>query len=296
MGGEISKEKLLNHDDHGRLIPTNFYAAIDKKLYGFGIPVSHDMLKNLQDYYNVGLIITLLLQPLQGGRMVNHQPTGSEQFENPEYCDTDKNLTEGLKIKFVHLPIHDGYAPHADTMKQFIQLVKQTNASGKAVGVHCWQGVGRTGTMLCGYLMQEVRLRAQDAMNMLGMRSGKYIKSPFQIKYLSNPNFPTNPFENDYPETKIITPQYAKCYTQPVKDAFVQSTQNNENTSETHSIPIRRNSFITNNAFRRTPSISGSPKSPPPKNFLDTYKRMNSPPTTSEMPSTPILVDIPDVR
>jgi len=283
MGGEVSKEKLLNYDDKERLIPTHFYAAIDKKLYGFGIPVAHEMLKNLQDHYNVGLIITLLLQPLHGGRMINHQPIGSEQFDNPEYCDTDKHLTEGLNIKFVHIPIQDGYAPKVEEMKQFIQLVKDTNANGKAVGVHCWQGIGRTGTMLCGYLMSQ-GFRAQDAMNMLGIRSGKHIKSSYQVKYLTNPKFPENAAHKDYPENKIATPAKAPCSTHPVKE-------------HTQSIPIpirmespraismeyskspspHTNSFITSTI--RRPSVSsydgkGTPKTPvgTPKNLLDSVR------------------------
>jgi len=271
MGGEISKDKLFNYDDKGHLIPTHFYAAIDKKLYGFGIPVAHEMLKTLQEHYNVGVIVTLLLQPLKGGRMANHQPMGAEQFDNPEYCDTDKNLTEGLNIKFIHIPIQDGYAPKTEDMKQFVQLVKETNAAGKAVGVHCWQGIGRTGTMLCGYLIQQ-GLRAQDAMNMLGIRSGKYIKSPYQIKYLINPKFPENAAYKDYPEIKIATPAKAQYFTHPVKEPVLPITKpiSIEINNRVDPVPAspHRNSFIS--AFRRS-SLSkvGSPKSPTQKNGFD---------------------------
>jgi len=244
MGGEVSRDKLLNHDEYGRLVPTNFYSAIDKKLYGFGIPVANEMLKNLQEHYNIGVIVTLLLQPLQGGRMVNHQAVDSEEFDNPEFHDCDKNLVDSLKIKFVHMPIHDGYAPRAEIMRQFVQLVKQTNASGKAVGVHCWLGVGRTGSMLTGYLMND-GIRPRDAMNILGMRSGKYIKSPFQVKYLNNPKFPENPSENTYPELKISTPTHAKCYTQTLKEEIIPIDQHRKgsgNNKKTSIFPRRKSS------------------------------------------------------
>ena len=47
----------------------------------------------------------------------------------------------------------DGFAPGFDQFFDFLRFVRQQRESDCVVAVHCAAGLGRTGTMLAGYLI-----------------------------------------------------------------------------------------------------------------------------------------------
>ncbi|MCC6545553.1 dual specificity protein phosphatase family protein [Candidatus Sumerlaeota bacterium] len=67
-------------------------------------------------------------------------------------------------IRYLHLPVEDFTAPTPEQMQQFTTFVDQVRAEGGAVMVHCFAGVGRTGTMLAAYLVKE-GMTAQQAID-----------------------------------------------------------------------------------------------------------------------------------
>ena len=51
------------------------------------------------------------------------------------------------------MPIPDGAAPSIEQFVAFLRFVREQRALGRVVAVHCAAGLGRTGTVLAGYLI-----------------------------------------------------------------------------------------------------------------------------------------------
>ena len=65
------------------------------------------------------------------------------------------NYSEYLKlhkIKTHRFPIRDGSIPSTERMTEILNLIDEYNSKNKIVYVHCWGGVGRTGTIVGCYL------------------------------------------------------------------------------------------------------------------------------------------------
>ncbi|MFP3164646.1 MAG: dual specificity protein phosphatase family protein [Acidianus sp.] len=68
------------------------------------------------------------------------------------------SVLEENGLKFIYVPIPDGYPP---TLSQFEEIMEWLEGRGNLV--HCVGGIGRTGTVLAGYLMVTEGLNANEA-------------------------------------------------------------------------------------------------------------------------------------
>lgn len=57
----------------------------------------------------------------------------------------------------------DGEAPSLEIVEYFLQVVERAINNDEAVAVHCKQGLGRTGTLICCYLMRAYGMTALEA-------------------------------------------------------------------------------------------------------------------------------------
>jgi atypical dual specificity phosphatase len=55
----------------------------------------------------------------------------------------------------VHLPVVDFTPPSPEQLEQGVAAIVQARAAGERVAVHCGGGLGRTGTLLACYLVQQ---------------------------------------------------------------------------------------------------------------------------------------------
>lgn len=63
----------------------------------------------------------------------------------------------GTKAEYRRLPIADMGVPTPQTMVTILDTIDQAVAEGRTVYVHCWGGVGRTGTVVGCYLVRHGR-------------------------------------------------------------------------------------------------------------------------------------------
>jgi protein-tyrosine phosphatase len=61
----------------------------------------------------------------------------------------------GRSVEHHRTPIQDGETPTAEGMKHILDIVDSAIAAGQTVYVHCYAGIGRTGTVVGCYLVRQ---------------------------------------------------------------------------------------------------------------------------------------------
>ncbi len=74
--------------------------------------------------------------------------------------EADVGMVADLGMRLVSIPIRDGQAPSSDKVAQFLAATRE---SAGTVFVHCGAGVGRTGTMVGAYLVDQVKMGGGSA-------------------------------------------------------------------------------------------------------------------------------------
>ncbi|NWF68964.1 MAG: dual specificity protein phosphatase family protein [Chloroflexi bacterium] len=69
--------------------------------------------------------------------------------------DITFELIDGLQLACFHLPVRDFYPPALRQVADMMRLIEQMRAQQKPVFLHCYAGIGRTGTMLHAYFLNK---------------------------------------------------------------------------------------------------------------------------------------------
>ncbi|KAL3872984.1 hypothetical protein ACJMK2_036149 [Sinanodonta woodiana] len=117
--------------------PWNFSWVVDKKLCGMAFPGKHAhihfLLKN-----NVRCLISL-----------------TDDMEPP--------VNDYPELDYLSVKIEEFSPPTLEQVEQCIAAIEKVNQEGKAVGVHCRHGFGRTGTILACYFVKTYQCCAKEA-------------------------------------------------------------------------------------------------------------------------------------
>jgi len=69
---------------------------------------------------------------------------------------------KGVAVEILRIPIPDRGVPSAETLRSILDVIDGSIANGNPVFVHCFAGVGRTGTIVGCYLKRHGQAQAQD--------------------------------------------------------------------------------------------------------------------------------------
>jgi ADP-ribosyl-[dinitrogen reductase] hydrolase len=63
--------------------------------------------------------------------------------------------SRGIEVRHHRLPVTDVSVPSPEDMNRILDLIEQEHAAGGTVYVHCWGGIGRTGTVVGCWFVRE---------------------------------------------------------------------------------------------------------------------------------------------
>lgn len=67
-----------------------------------------------------------------------------------------ERVPDGLphpELEHLHLPVRDFHAPTREQLERASEFIDSVLAQGKGVAVHCTAGLGRTGTVVAGWMI-----------------------------------------------------------------------------------------------------------------------------------------------
>jgi len=112
----------------------NFSYVIEGELAGSAFPGGWESLRDdIEEIIAKGFkaIVTLTEEPLPPGLLKEHS------------------------IDYLHLPIPDFHPPTINQIFKFVNFIDKCRKGKKPVLVHCWAGIGRTGTILSAYFVSK---------------------------------------------------------------------------------------------------------------------------------------------
>jgi hypothetical protein len=231
-GGYVSKQKLVSdeEDKKGQLL--HYFHIKEFPLCAGTAPIYHSVLDQLKND-NVGLIVTLLLEPLHSGRLINHVPFDHDETEWTDGDEGIEDYVKELDIELLHVPVNDACPPTNDSVNKLLEGIKEfiTRRPNEKIYFHCWKGSGRTSVMLILALHSIWDVSLKKAINMVQTANTKYrITYEYQSPYLDdqkNPDFPylSASLYKDIYDPTIRTPSNHKCWE-------LQKPANSDNTTD----------------------------------------------------------------
>lgn len=89
----------------------------------------------------------------------------TEEWELNGYADLARELgvTRDVNVAHERFPIQDMSIPTEHHLRAILSRIKAAVDAGETCYVHCWGGVGRTGTVVGCWLVQETGASAEEA-------------------------------------------------------------------------------------------------------------------------------------
>ena len=71
---------------------------------------------------------------------------------------------KNIEITYTRIPIRDTGIPSQETMRTILDVIDTARSNEQPVYVHCWDGKGRTGTVVGCYLVRHGLALGEDAL------------------------------------------------------------------------------------------------------------------------------------
>lgn len=99
------------------------------------------------------------------------------------YNDLPQDALKRHGLRNVHLPIYDRQPPSIGQLKMLTKRMTEMIERGDVLAVHCRAGIGRTGTIVAGWLIKE-GLTAQAALDRIRSINKHYVQTEEQEQFL----------------------------------------------------------------------------------------------------------------
>jgi hypothetical protein len=87
--------------------------------------------------------------------------TRASELPSYEYVLNDQARISGVDVVYTRFSIRDRGLPSPKTMKAILDTIDSSLEQGRKVYLHCWGGVGRTGTVVGCYLVRHGKTGAE---------------------------------------------------------------------------------------------------------------------------------------
>lgn len=94
------------------------------------------------------------------------------------------NLWRKFNVEYIHLPVPDFHAPQILELYHIVKWIKEKISQGKKVLIHCYGGLGRSGTVAAAYLMYSRNMAPWNAISYVRRKKSRSIESLRQINLL----------------------------------------------------------------------------------------------------------------
>ena len=173
-------------------------------------PAFCSSLDYLYNKENVGLIITLTIEPIKSGRNINHVPFDHDETE---WVNGDENLEEKLSnFETLHIPIADVGFPTKEYIDRLAKTVEEYHQNNpiKSVYFHCWAGRGRTSLAIIYILMRMYKMNSNAAIELVKKCNRECKLSEYQLKFIKGMDLSLEDLENF--ASIIKTPSDHECF------------------------------------------------------------------------------------
>lgn len=176
----VNSKDLINYELIDGL---RYYPVIVGHLYAGGIPSSVDddeFFKKLEVLKSLGI-----------SKTINLTEATEQNFDGVPLRDYETNLKAlyekaGLSMDCLRMSIVDLDIPSKNHMNDILHTIDNALLSGEKVYVHCWGGIGRTGTVIACYLINKGILSPDTAINYIA-----FLKRNTEIKRRDSPETKT---------------------------------------------------------------------------------------------------------